>query len=455
MSVDFQLLHRPFGVTPDAHYLFASETHREALASLLYGIKANRGFIALIAYPGMGKTTLLLESLKRFEGFAKTVFVFQAITTPLDFLHIVLNDLGVNELPTGGLVELQVKFAEVLAELERQGRQLIVAVDEAQNLDNSVLEFIRMLSNFETSKGKLMQIILAGQPRLARKLASPDLVQLRQRISIVAHLKPFSSVETELYIKHRLRAGGYCGADSVFTPEALQMIAQQSGGIPRNINNLCFNALSLGRALKKVQIDADILNEVIDDLDLQPLIGGTTSSDKRSRSRSKGLTGHLLRRWVPGTVIAMVALCTLSMIAPALERQVIAQTDLVRANVPSASLPGSHLTAIQNEGTNPEPAEPSKPDERERPLDSNPAFHEISSPRHSGAVVVMPGATFNDMCAEVVTSRYTTEVDAIRRVNPWPSNSTRILVGQKIHLPPATAQSAASTPENHSSTSAR
>jgi hypothetical protein len=128
-----------------------------------------------------------------------------------------------------------------------------------------------MLSNFQISTGQFLQIILSGQPQLAEKLATPGLVQLRQRIPIVARLKPFSEEETALYIDHRLRTAGYPQSGSLFTRSAVELIARYSEGIPRNINNLCFNALSVGYALKRKVIDGDIIREVIGDLDLAPL----------------------------------------------------------------------------------------------------------------------------------------------------------------------------------------
>jgi general secretion pathway protein A len=263
----YRLREQPFGATPDSRYLFASETHREALASLLYGVAAGRGFVALIAMPGMGKTTLLFESMRQLRGSAKTVFLFQTISTPLEFLSALLTDLGVEET-RGGLIALQAKLNDILVEQARRGERLVVVIDEAQNLNDSVLEFARMLSNFETEQQKLVQIILSGQPQLAVKLASPQLMQLRQRISMVAYLRPLSAPETELYVAHRLRLAGHRSDKPLFTSAALQLIARHSKGIPRNINNLCFNALSLGCALKRKMIDVEIIKEVIADLDL-------------------------------------------------------------------------------------------------------------------------------------------------------------------------------------------
>ncbi len=263
----YRLREQPFGATPDSRYLFASETHREALASLLYGVAAGRGFVALIAMPGMGKTTLLFESMRQLRRNAKTVFLFQTISTPLEFLTALLADLGVEETQ-GGLIALQAKLNDILVEQARRGERLVVVIDEAQNLNDSVLEFARMLSNFETEQQKLVQIILSGQPQLAVKLASPQLMQLRQRISMVAYLRPLSAEETELYVSHRLRLAGHKSDKPLFTSAALQLIARHSKGIPRNINNLCFNALSLGCALKRKMIDVEIIKEVIADLDL-------------------------------------------------------------------------------------------------------------------------------------------------------------------------------------------
>jgi len=146
-------------------------------------------------------------------------------------------------------------------------------IDEAQNLDDSVLETVRMLSNFEIPQAKLIQILLAGQPQLADKLASANLVQLRQRISIFSRLTQFTSAETRKYISHRLQAAGYSGK-SLFTPEALAIIDSQSEGIPRNINNLCFHALTLSFANGQKAIDASIVEEVLVDLDVELLDSG-------------------------------------------------------------------------------------------------------------------------------------------------------------------------------------
>ena len=266
----FKLREQPFGVTPDPRFLYSSSTHREALASLLYGLRCGLGFVALTAQPGMGKTTLLFEVLHKLPEPTKTVFLFQTVTTPAELFRAILVDLGATAIPEN-LVDMQTRLNEVLVAQSSKGRPLVVVIDEAQNLNHAVFEAVRMLSNFETSRHKLMQIILSGQPQLAEKLALPELLQLRQRISIFAHLAPLSVNDTVEYIHRRLAVAGYEGKDSLFTREALALIARHSRGIPRNINNLCFNALSLACALKRKLIDTDIIREVVADLEIKGL----------------------------------------------------------------------------------------------------------------------------------------------------------------------------------------
>jgi general secretion pathway protein A len=261
----FNLREQPFGVTPDPRFLYASSTHREALASLLYGVESGLGFVTITANPGMGKTTLLFEALRRLQDTARTVFLFQTIATPLDLVRALLIDLGARNTD-GTLVELQTQLNEILVSQSATGKRLVVVIDEAQNLDESVLEAVRMLSNFETARQKLMHIILSGQLQFADKLTQPQMLQLRQRISIFARLEPLSAVDTSNYIQHRLRVAGNYSDEPIFSSSALALIARESQGIPRNINNICFNALTLGCALRRKIIDEEIIREVLVDL---------------------------------------------------------------------------------------------------------------------------------------------------------------------------------------------
>jgi general secretion pathway protein A len=263
---------QPFGVTPDPRFLYLSEAHKEALASLYYGIEANRGFIGLIAQPGMGKTTMLFHLLETFRTSARIAFLFQTHCNSREFMRLLLADLG-SEEDTQDLVKMYDQFNKRLMQIAQEGNRLIVVIDEAQNLESEVLETLRLLSNFETSQAKLMHIILAGQPALASKLATPQLAQLRQRISIVQGLAPLPAWEVKNYVEHRLRVAGYTG-QPIFANNAYESIATATEGIPRNINNLCFNALSLACALRKTTVDSDVVSEVLSDLDLRRLTFG-------------------------------------------------------------------------------------------------------------------------------------------------------------------------------------
>jgi len=253
-------------VTPDPRYLYMGAAHREAFASLYYGIEANRGFLCLVAKPGMGKTTILFHLLERFRTSARTAFLFQTQCNSREFMRYLLAELGY-EGDTQDFVRMHEEFNRRLLQEARAGNRLIVVIDEAQNLDPSVLETVRLLSDFETPQAKLMHIILSGQPELADKLASPGLSQLRQRVSILHGLEPLPSWEIKSYVEHRLKVAGYSG-DPLFTPDAYEAIADFTEGIPRNVNNFCFNALSLAYALQTKLVDLNIVKEVISDLDI-------------------------------------------------------------------------------------------------------------------------------------------------------------------------------------------
>jgi len=273
----YSLREQPFGVTPDPAYLYPSEMHREALRSLLCGIQNDRGFIALIAEPGMGKTTLLNKVIEELRDSARTVFLFQTQCDSREFFGYLLRELGEE---TGGmdLASMHSKLNAILFQEMLEGRRFVLIVDEAQNLDDSVLETIRLLSDFETTHAKLLEIVLVGQPELAAKLSRPGLSQLRQRIAILTKLEPMSAAETVRYIEHRLRVAGYCGGP-LFAPDALELIAERSQGTPRSINNICFNALMAGYLEERKTINAEIVRKVVGGVDLESLVPHTQQAE--------------------------------------------------------------------------------------------------------------------------------------------------------------------------------
>ncbi len=275
----FNLREQPFGMTPDPRFLWSSASHREAFASLVYGIETGRGFVALIAKPGMGKTTLLFHLMEKLRNSARTVFLFQSQSNSREFFSNLVADLGLDPAEND-MSRLQRQLNDVLVEESRMGRRFVLIVDEAQNLADSVLESVRMLSNFETPQAKLMQIVLSGQPQLADKLMRPELAQLRQRVSVIANLNPLNRDEVDYYIQYRLKAAGYPGG-RLFAPEAVEVIAERSDGIPRNINNICFHGLSVAFARRQKLIDLPVMEEVLSDLNMSRLRSRRSTAARR------------------------------------------------------------------------------------------------------------------------------------------------------------------------------
>ncbi len=265
----FGLREQPFGMTPDPAYLYAGKSHSDAHASLALGIEDNRGFLALIAQPGMGKTTLMYRLMEELRDTTRTVLVSQTQCNSHELIEYILQELCVDTKGMS-LVAMHGKLNEILFEELLSGKRFVLVVDEAQNLDDSVLETVRMLSNFETHNAKLLQIILAGQPPLAVKLAQPRLSQLRQRIAVLCHLEPLNQEETALYIWHRMKVAG-CPDQQIFDMSSIRLIARHSKGIPRVINNLCYTSLLLAHAREERKVTADIVQQAIGRLDMESL----------------------------------------------------------------------------------------------------------------------------------------------------------------------------------------
>ena len=273
----FGLSQAPFNITPDPSFLYLSASHREGLAQLSYGIRARKGFVVLTGEVGTGKTTLIHALLNELNGSAQTALIFSTIVSPPDLLRSVCEEFGLIEpkRPLQDIHDYLVSLNEFLLESYRKGENCALIIDEAQNLSAEVLESIRLLSNFETSKDKLLQILLVGQPELAVRLNSPELRQLKQRVMLRHHLRVLSLQECCEYVSNRLKVAG---ADrTIFTASGLESVYSYSGGIPRIVNVLCDNALLTGYALGKKEIDTGIIREVAEDLNI------TTNVEARLR----------------------------------------------------------------------------------------------------------------------------------------------------------------------------
>jgi type II secretory pathway predicted ATPase ExeA len=273
----FGLSLAPFNITPDPSFLYLSASHREGLAQLSYGVRARKGFVVLTGEVGTGKTTLIHALLNDLNGSAQTALLFSTIVSPGNLLRSVCEEFGLVEpkRPLQDIHDYLVSLNEFLLESYRKGENCVLIIDEAQNLSAEVLESIRLLSNFETSKDKLLQILLVGQPELALRLNSPELRQLKQRVMLRHHLRVLSLQECCEYVSNRLKVAG--GERSIFTPGGLESVYSYSGGIPRIVNVLCDNALLTGYALGKKEIDTEIIREVAEDLNI------TTNVEARLR----------------------------------------------------------------------------------------------------------------------------------------------------------------------------
>jgi general secretion pathway protein A len=264
----FGLSQAPFNVTPDPGFLYLSNSHREGLAQISYGIKARKGFVVLTGEVGTGKTTLIHALLKDLDEHTKTALIFSAVTSSSDLLRSVCEEFNlVDPLQQArDLHDYLVLLNHFLLESYRKGRTCALIIDEAQNLSPEVLESIRLLSNFETSSDKLLQILLVGQPELAVRLNRPELRQLKQRVTLRFQLRPLTLPECETYMASRLKIAG--GSPAIFQKRAIEAIFGYSAGIPRLINVLGDNAMLTAFALGRKEIDRAIVQEVAEDLAL-------------------------------------------------------------------------------------------------------------------------------------------------------------------------------------------
>jgi len=232
----------PFHITPDPKFLYLSATHQEALQHLKYGVGEKKGFIVLIGEVGCGKTTLCRKFLNELDpAHYDTALVLNPRVTETQMLKAILTELKEPQLARSKN-DLVAQVNQVLLDRIAAGREIVLIIDEAQNLSFEVFEQVRLLSNLETDKQKLLQIVLMGQPELKEKLALEELRQLRQRILVHYELRPFSREEMDRYISHRLTVSGSMGRPHL-TPWALRQIYKASRGIPRIINNLCDKSL--------------------------------------------------------------------------------------------------------------------------------------------------------------------------------------------------------------------
>lgn len=284
----YGLRQRPFTLTPNPEFLYLSRVHQEALAHLRLGVESEAGFVALTGEVGAGKTTVLQALLRTLDRRVTVARLVNTLLEPRELIEAILIDLGANDVPASKPAMLR-DLAVTLVEQRRQGRHVLVIIDEAQNLSYLALEELRMLSNLETETSKLMHIVLAGQPELRDRLSSPDLDQLTQRITVRYHLNPLDGDDTHEYINYRLRQAA-SGPPLVFGPELTRAIHERSGGLPRLINVLCDAVLMAGYGEDRSTITGPLLAAVIQEMEESGQLGSRTPG-RRPWARA-GLPWH-------------------------------------------------------------------------------------------------------------------------------------------------------------------
>jgi len=272
---------KPFDVTPDYRFLYLTDEHREAMASILYGIQERRGFVVLVGEAGTGKTTLLRAVLSRLDENTKAAFIFSSDLPFLQVMALILDELGILR-PIKKLTAFEAfrRLKEFAIEQLGAGGNVVVMVDEAQNFAPRTIEGLRLLSNLESGDRKMIQVVLAGQLELDRKLSKQAMQHFAQRVNIRRCTAPLDEIHAHEYIRHRLKLVGYKGPD-LFSKKAMNMIWQHSQGIPRRINVLCDNVLLNAYSQGLKQIQAIHVAEAINDLRFG------ASNDQKGRPRRR------------------------------------------------------------------------------------------------------------------------------------------------------------------------
>jgi general secretion pathway protein A len=293
----------PFSLAPDPKYLFRTESLLEVFANLQYGVENGKGIVVVTGEVGTGKTTVLRSMLQSLDRSVLAAYIFNPLLSTAEFFDLLASEFRLK--PQGSKASMLRLLGYVLMSRQAQGLRTVLVVDEAHLLPTHLLEEIRLLSNFETNREKLLQIILCGQPELHEVLGQPELRQLKQRVSLKCSIKLLAQPETGEYIRWRLRVAG-ARDENLFEADAVRMIHQFSGGIPRVINNICDNALLTGFSLGSARLTASIIEEVIEVLDLTPVmlaspetVAQTVAEQERAAAR-----GFYLRPTTPAPTSA-------------------------------------------------------------------------------------------------------------------------------------------------------
>jgi general secretion pathway protein A len=422
----------PFSVTPDPNFFYTNPVYQEAYANLRYGIESKKGFIVITGEVGTGKTTLLRKLMHNLEGTIHTVFVFNTYLDFTELLQVILYDLGLVPKEPNRVTMLQELNEYLIAQL-KQGHIVSVLADEAQNLSDEALEGLRLLSNLETDREKLIQIVLMGQPELQARLDRPSLRQLKQRVALQCRLLPLKDNEVAPYIDFRLRAAGYKGKD-LFHPDAFRQIAFYSNGIPRLVNIICDNALLCAYARSRKTVSADIIKEVASDLRLGPEAQLTQAETSPSvsvaqtepatpiRVARNGVPRHRVRRMVRVGVETCLTLLVFVAVASLIDPHNFLSNAGKGLEVAKHNLNQWVLFITQQQ------AVPEKTNA------------EVKVERKKQRVIISPGSSIYRIAANTYGAHTALGMDLIKESNPEIKNLNRVSAGKDLLLPSLTPE---------------
>ncbi len=293
----------PFALTPDPRFIYFTPSHTEVMANLHYGIESGKGLVVVTGEVGTGKTTILRWMMQRLDRTVLVAYIFNPRLSVAEFYQHVATLLDVQKWETKS--ELLIELGRALESRHSRGLRTVLIIDEAQGLSPHVLEEIRLLSNFESDTAKQLQIVLTGQPELRDILNNPDLRQLKQRVALRCVIKPLPNVEeTDRYITSRLLVAGAERTD-IFSPGAIDYIFRCSEGIPRNVNNLCDNALLAGYASGELTLGRSVIEEIAETFDMLPRSnsGMQPGEEREAPARIFSASGRA-ELWAAGTTPA-------------------------------------------------------------------------------------------------------------------------------------------------------
>jgi type II secretory pathway predicted ATPase ExeA len=449
----FGFLESPFSITPDPRFYYANSVYLEAYANLRYGIEAKKGFIAITGEVGTGKTTLLRKLIRNFESTTHYVFIFNTDLTFNELLRFILSELG---LPTEGkdrLTLIEELNAYSIEQLEK-GHIVCLLIDEGQKLSDESLEGLRLLSNLETDREKLLQIVLMGQPELNARLDQPNLRQLKQRVAIQCELSPLHDQEVDSYINFRLQAAGYKGK-ALFHPEAVQKIASYSKGIPRLINVICDNALLIAYAASQKTVSAYVITEVARDLRLrleaQP--GGANNTVNASAPIAERETAVLTalhrasrqaRRLLKATGGMFLFILVVVILASVIDPQTFSATAMrilagVKRNLNQWALLANQKPAPQIANTKPAPQIADTKAEHVE-LKTVELKNDADLEDKAHRIILPYGSTIYQVATEEYGANAVLGMDLIKEFNPEITNLNWVPAGQQLVLPSLTRE---------------